>query len=194
MKFDDLVNSVLNENVLTEKFEQPYGSVSGTGDKKEAEIIIKGLKMIKAATKPTENKSGRPAGAKIVDQALYDTAMKYFRKLGESGGIIAWDDDENSNLAAAIYANISNDNIGYKIFDQIYDAWDEGFTAGNKKREKKENKRLEKYAAKKMKKDGSDPSNPKNWVQDDSDDDLVFSYNGSAPKGQKWTRGGAWNG
>ena len=183
MKFDKLVEAYMQ--VIEEEIEMPYGRID--------DHVKIGVKMLRAAIEPTAFENGKPIGGKIVNQKQYEKALDYFRKIGKSGEIISGG-GSTEPLRGAIYANISDDEFGSKLFNTVYNAWDDGWMARTRKEIEKGDKKKEKSTAKKMKKDGSDINDPNNWVQDDSDEDLIFSYDGSRPKGQKFTRGGAWNG
>jgi hypothetical protein len=131
MKFDKLVNEILNEGFKKDlksktSIENEYGFAADSVGSPEKEII-KGLKMIKQSVKTTGSNGGYKAGGKIVNPALYKQALKFFKQLGGTKGAILNDlEDTDSGLCEAIWMHISNDNFGYKIFQDITDAFEEG--------------------------------------------------------------------
>jgi len=152
-KFDKLVNEILNEG-FTKKVmsnaspyiedgdsNMPLGAVAST--KSGVNKTIEGLKIFRKAIKTTDKKDGYKAGGKIVDQALYDKGLKYFYNLGrdpkrdfdlnDSG-------DETSGLCEVIFMHISNDAVGYQLFDDISNAFHDGSIQAIRDEEKK-NKR-----------------------------------------------------
>jgi|688.fasta_scaffold1056307_1 hypothetical protein len=130
MKFDKLVNEILNEGFkknirsktdIENSHGLPIDSV-GTPEKE----IIKGLKMIKQSVKTSGYNGNHKAGGKIVDKALYNQALKFFKQLGSTGAVLNDLDDEESTLCEVIFKNISNDKFGYDVFNHISNAVEQG--------------------------------------------------------------------